>query len=121
MVSQFFQVADEVVWNPSKAVAALFLRSAESLKPETELPTGIGPMRDDECSIDLDTFTQFIDALLTRYERSNHFVWRSLTEGFIATSLVLVERAGGSVASAEASAAHAWADLRRSHSQAMNR
>jgi hypothetical protein len=39
------------------------------------------------------------DALVTRYQGSNHLILRSLMEGFIATALVLVERGGGNVPS----------------------
>ncbi|MGP3921281.1 DUF6086 family protein [Nonomuraea sp. 10N515B] len=48
-MSQYFQVGDQVLWNPSNGVAGLFMRSAEALAPETGLPTGLGPMESDEC------------------------------------------------------------------------
>ncbi|MFB9420261.1 DUF6086 family protein [Nonomuraea rubra] len=41
--------------DPSNGVSALFLRSSQALAPEAGLPTGLGPMRDDECQIDLET------------------------------------------------------------------
>ncbi|WP_406674055.1 DUF6086 family protein [Nonomuraea sp. N2-4H] len=44
-VSQYYRVGDDVLWNPSNGVSALFLRTAEALAPETGLPTGLGPIR----------------------------------------------------------------------------
>ncbi|MGP3966030.1 DUF6086 family protein [Nonomuraea sp. 3N208] len=93
-MSQYFQVGDQVLWNPSNGVAGLFIRSAEALAPETGLPTGLGPMESDECEVDLATFAAFVSTLIGRYERSNHPILHSLMEGFIATALVLVERGG---------------------------
>ncbi|MGW0194113.1 DUF6086 family protein [Nonomuraea sp. NPDC003201] len=93
-MSQYFQVGDQVLWNPSNGVAGLFMRSAEALAPETGLPTGLGPMVSDECEVDLAAFAAFVSALIERYERSNHPILHSLMEGFIATALVLVERGG---------------------------
>lgn len=93
-VSQYFKVGDQVLWNPSNAVAGLFMRSAEALAPETGLSTGLSPMQNDECEIDLTSFAAFVSALVERYERSNHPILHSLMDGFIATALVLVARGG---------------------------
>ncbi|MGC4744961.1 DUF6086 family protein [Micromonospora sp. DT201] len=60
--------------------------------------TGIGPMRADDYEIDLDVFVGFVDALVAQYLSSSHTILRSLLEGFIATALVMVDRAGRNVA-----------------------
>ncbi len=121
-MSQFFLARDQVLWNPASAVAALFLRSAQALEPEVRLPSGLGPMQEDECHIDLESFAAFIEALVIRFERSNHTVQRSLMEGFIATSLVLIDRAGvAAPATAPPDATHPWGELRQSHARAMAR
>ncbi|GAB2947814.1 DUF6086 family protein [Nonomuraea sp. NPDC052634] len=44
-MSRYYRVGDDVLWNPSNGVSALFLRTAEALAPETGLPTGLGPIR----------------------------------------------------------------------------
>lgn len=96
-VSQYFRVGDLVLWNPASRVAELFFRTSEAIAPTVELPTGIAPVVADEYEIDLDTFTAFADALVHRYLSSSHTILRSLLEGFTATALVMIERAGRSV------------------------
>jgi hypothetical protein len=97
LVSRYFQVGDHVLWNPSNVVAELFVRSAEALAPTADASTGIGPMEADEYEIDMAAFDAFVDALVRRYVASRHPILNSLSEGFIATALVLVQRAGRSV------------------------
>ncbi|HEX3785696.1 MAG TPA: DUF6086 family protein [Pseudonocardiaceae bacterium] len=98
-MSQYFQVGDKDVWNPSNGVGLLFLRSAEALAPIAGLPTGISAANADEWVIDMPAFAEFVGALVDRYQRSTHVILRSLMEGFIATLLVLVERGGGDIPS----------------------
>jgi len=93
-VSQYFKVNDLVLWNPSNRVAQLFVRSSEAIAPLVGVPTGIEPGRADEYDIDLDEFVAFVNALVQRYLSSSHAIMRSLLEGFAATALVMVERAG---------------------------
>jgi hypothetical protein len=109
-MSQYFQVGDHVLWNPSNGVAGLFVRSAEALAPLTDLPTGLGPMDNDECEVDMVAFTAFVRALVERYERSNHPILHSLIDGFIATALVLIERGGGKLPVVQASDDD-WSDV----------
>ena len=102
LVSQYFQVGDQTLWNPSNGPGTLFVSVAKALEPVAELPSGIGVGRwgpgDPDChGIDLDAFTRFTDALVRRYRSSNHLILQSLMEGFIATAIVLVERGGGTV------------------------
>ncbi|MGW3769590.1 DUF6086 family protein [Actinomadura verrucosospora] len=94
-MSQFFQIGERVLWNPATGVAQVFLRAAESFATLTDLPTGLGPMEADECEIDIDVFSAFVDTLIDRYTRSNHVILRSLMQGFTATAIVLVTRGGG--------------------------
>ncbi|GAA2865524.1 DUF6086 family protein [Nonomuraea rubra] len=110
-MSQYYQVGDQVLWNPSNGVSALFMRSAHALAPETGLPTGLGPMRSDECQIDLEAFAAFVSALVERYERSNHPVLHALMEGFIATALVLVQRGGAELVRSERVDGDGWRDV----------
>lgn len=60
---------------------------------ELGLPSGTGPMQADECQIDPLVFKRFVDALLVWHRRTSHAVMAALSEGFVATVLVLAERA----------------------------
>ncbi|MGC4959366.1 DUF6086 family protein [Actinomadura citrea] len=102
-MSQYFQIGERVLWNPATGVAQVFLRAAESLATLTGLPPGLGPMQADECEIDLEVFSTFVDTLIDRYARSNHVILRSLMEGFTATAIVLVDRGGGQLPALESS------------------
>ncbi|WP_405646462.1 DUF6086 family protein [Streptomyces sp. NBC_00019] len=50
-------------------------------------------MENDECKIDPAVFGAFVDALLERHDRTRHAVVDALSEGFVATVLVLAGRA----------------------------
>ncbi|MFG3690971.1 DUF6086 family protein [Micromonospora sp. NPDC047740] len=85
------------MWNPSNRVAELFVRTSEAVAPLAATPTGIGAMDADDYEVDLDVFVGFVDALVEQYLSSSHAILRSLLEGFLATALVLVDRAGRAV------------------------
>ncbi|MEU9844057.1 DUF6086 family protein [Actinomadura sp. NPDC048032] len=121
-MSQFFQIGERVLWNPATGVAQVFLRAAESFAALTDLPTGLGPMDADECEIDIDVFSAFVDTLIDRYTRSNHVILRSLMQGFTATAIVLVTRGGGHLPALQSSDNPDIASLKelsRHHDRAM--
>ncbi|MFD3658625.1 DUF6086 family protein [Streptomyces sp. NPDC058620] len=93
-MSQYFDLGDETLWNPSNGASRMFQRQVAVFEAELELPSGIGPMENDECQISPDTFETFVNALLTQHRKSSHTIWLALSEGFTATVLVLAERAG---------------------------
>ncbi|MFJ8798698.1 MULTISPECIES: DUF6086 family protein [unclassified Streptomyces] len=92
-MSQYFDIGDETLWNPSNGTSRMFQRQVAVFEAELELPSGIGPMENDECQISPDTFEAFVNALLARHRRTSHGIWLALSEGFTATVLVLAERA----------------------------
>lgn len=90
------------MWNPSNGPGRLFADMVKALEPVAGLPSGVGVGRwgpgDPDChGIDLAAFTLFVDALVRRYQKSDHLILRSLMEGVLATAVVLVERGGGMV------------------------
>ncbi|MBL1103693.1 hypothetical protein JK361_03590 [Streptomyces sp. 5-8] len=93
-MSQYFEIGDETLWNPSNGAARLFLRQVEVFEAELELPSGLGPMRNDECKIEPAVFAVFVHALLARHRRTGHTVVLALSEGFVATVVALAQRAG---------------------------
>lgn len=96
-MSQIYQVGEESVWNPSNGAARLFHRQVALFEAELGLPSGIGPLENDECLIDPSVLGPFAEALVARHGHTGHAVIRALSEGFVATVLVLAERAGAQV------------------------
>ncbi|MBV1850798.1 DUF6086 family protein [Catellatospora tritici] len=94
-MSRYFQIGARVLWNPSNNVAELFARTAEVMSALVDKPTGMHDLGQDEYEIDLPVFEAFVDTLARRYLGSSHLVLRSLVEGFLATAIVMVERAEG--------------------------
>ncbi|KQV16571.1 MULTISPECIES: DUF6086 family protein [unclassified Kitasatospora] len=92
-MSQYYDIGDETLWNPSNGASRLFMTQVSVYQAELGLPSGIGPMQADECQIDPIVFKEFVDALLVWHRRTSHAVMVALSEGFVATVLVLAERA----------------------------
>ncbi|MCX4586370.1 DUF6086 family protein [Streptomyces sp. NBC_01481] len=93
-MSQYYDMGDQTLWNPSNGASRLFMSQVSVYQAELGLPSGIGPMQADECQIDPLMFKGFVDALLAWHRRTSHAVMAALSEGFVATVLVLAERAG---------------------------
>ncbi|MCJ0873456.1 DUF6086 family protein [Streptomyces sp. AP-93] len=93
-MSQYYDLGDETLWNPSNGAARLFHCQVALFEAELGVPSGIGPMENDECQIDPAALGSFAEALVARYGLTGHTVIRALSEGFVATVLVLAERAG---------------------------
>lgn len=93
-MSQYYGMGDETLWNPSNGASRLFMSQVTVYQAELGLPSGIGPMQADECQIDPIAFQEFVDALLAWHRKTSHAVTAALSEGFVATVLVLAERAG---------------------------
>ncbi|MFE9565689.1 DUF6086 family protein [Streptomyces sp. NPDC006487] len=96
-MSQYYDLGDETLWNPSNGAARLFHRQVALFEAELGVPSGIGPMENDECQIDPAALGPFAEALITRHGLTGHAVIRALSEGFVAAVLVLAERAGARV------------------------
>ncbi|MGW0860638.1 DUF6086 family protein [Streptomyces sp. NPDC002690] len=92
-MSQYFDLGDETLWNPSNGASRMFQRQVAVFEAELELPSGIGPMENDECQINPVTFETFVNTLLTQHRKSSHTIWLALSDGFTATVLALAERA----------------------------
>ncbi|MBL1120496.1 hypothetical protein JK364_50630 [Streptomyces sp. 110] len=93
-MSQYFTMGEESLWNPSNGAARLFLRQTAVFEAELGLPSGLGPMDNDECQIDPVALGAFAHAVLEYHQRTPHAVILALSEGFTATLLVLAQRAG---------------------------
>ncbi|WP_432590766.1 DUF6086 family protein [Streptomyces sp. HD1123-B1] len=92
-MTQYYEMGDQTLWNPSNGASGLFMSQVSVYQAELGLPSGIGPMEADQCQIDPVMFKAFVDALLAWHRRTSHGVMAALSEGFVATVLVLAERA----------------------------
>jgi hypothetical protein len=93
-MSQYFEIGNETLWNPSNGASRMFQRQVAVFEAELELSSGIAPMVSDECQIDLNTFEIFVNALLANHRSTSHAIVLALSDGFTATVLALAERAG---------------------------
>lgn len=92
-MSQFFDLGDETLWNPSNGAARLFLRQVAVFEAELGMPSGVGPMENDECQVEPAVLEVFANALLARHRQTSHAIIWALSVGFTATLLALAERA----------------------------
>ncbi|MCP2324350.1 hypothetical protein HDA40_002857 [Hamadaea flava] len=97
-MSQIFRTGEAILWFPSNRVARLFHSLTEVLVSVAGRPAGMDDTGADEYEIDQEVFEAFVNELARQYLGSSHVIMRSMLEGYLATALVLVERAGGSVA-----------------------
>ena len=93
-MSQYYELGEVTLWNPSNGASRLFLHQAALFEEEVGLPSGIGPVRNDEVQISPEAFKVFVHALLGWRGRTRHVVISALSDGFLATVLVLADRAG---------------------------
>lgn len=93
-MSQYYELGGVTLWNPSNGASRVFLRQVAVFEEEVGLFSGIGPMQADESEVGLVPFEAFVSALLAWRARTGHAVIQALSDGFIATCLVLAERAG---------------------------
>ncbi|MEU3612994.1 DUF6086 family protein [Streptomyces sp. NPDC006872] len=93
-MSQYYEVDGESVWNPATRASELFLAHVRVYEEWVGVPSGFGPMRNDECPIDVPAFEAFANALLDRHNHTGHAIVDALADGFIATVLALAARIG---------------------------
>jgi hypothetical protein len=96
-MSYIFEAGDTTVWSPSLRVGSVYVAVADGLGAAMGTPTGLSRLADDYIVIDTAAFAAFVAALLAE-PAAEHPVFALLTEGFLATSAVLLERAGRPVA-----------------------
>ncbi|MGW6907113.1 DUF6086 family protein [Streptomyces sp. NPDC054940] len=93
-MSQYYEVAGEPVWNPGHQTSKLFLAYVRVYEAHLAVPSGFGPMENDECQIDPAMFEEFLNTLLDWYDHTGSNLLGSLVEGFLAPLLALAERVG---------------------------
>jgi len=108
------------IWCPNADIARAFKGSSEVFSGVYCVESGVGDLVDGECVIDFREFRDFSAVTVDRFTRSDQGILRSLTLGFIATSLVLIDRAGHPAPAMPGPAQElAWRALRDQHARAM--
>lgn len=97
-MSYVFEADDTTVWSPSLRIGTMFVAIADGLGGMVERPTGLTAMASDYIVIDPAEFGAFVRALIED-PAAQHPVFTQLTQGFLAISAVLLERASRPVAS----------------------
>ncbi|MFD3998398.1 DUF6086 family protein [Streptomyces sp. NPDC058583] len=95
-----FQAPDrKTLWDPALGVGRAYVALAREAGELNGVPTGL---TDNErlggSDVDLFVFQQFTQALYDRYCSTNNFVLHGLLRGLLLTSVVMLERGGGSIA-----------------------
>lgn len=93
-MSIYFDYQGETLWNPATGLGRWYVSLAEAAAQVVEVPTGLVMNDDDTCTIDLDDFRLFVEALHGSFLRTRHPISQSLTRGILITSLVILERGG---------------------------
>nr|WSZ16308.1 DUF6086 family protein [Streptomyces canus] len=97
-MSMYFDIGDEMLWNPSSGAGRLFLRQIEVFEAELKLPSGIGQGQywgdPDTLEVDPAVYAEFVRGLVAWHCRTGHSVILALSEGFVATAVALARRAG---------------------------
>ncbi|MEV0641124.1 DUF6086 family protein [Streptomyces sp. NPDC050619] len=108
------------IWCPGVEVAHAFVGTAEVFSGMFRVDSGIGDPVDGVCVIDFRDFSALCALALARFSTSDQGILRSLSLGFISTSLVLIDRAGHPApAMPGPEQERAWAALREQHARAM--
>lgn len=93
-MSQYYALDGVTLWNVSNGASRLFLGQVALFEEEVGFPSGIGPMVGDEAQIGAEPFEAFVAGVLAWRGRTNHAVLAALSDGLIATLVVLAERSG---------------------------
>ncbi|MFD3497991.1 DUF6086 family protein [Streptomyces sp. NPDC058676] len=109
-MSMYFDTGGETLWNPSNGAGRLFLRQVEVFEAELELASGIGQGKyggdADTLEVDPVVYAEFTRGLVAWHCRTGHSVILALSEGFVATAVVLARRAGIEVEMPEPASGH---------------
>lgn len=95
-VSVFFKVDDRSVWNPSNRPGRLYVSYIRAVEEILGQQAGVDDtVPDDTIRIDSDRFVQFLGVVADEVRRSQVSpVWVALLRPVLATSLVMMVRAG---------------------------
>ncbi len=110
------------LWRPVKDVALVFKGHSETVAVATRTSSGIGEYANGGCAVDLPEFERFCGVAIAYYHRTDEGMFRSMTVGFLATALALLDRAGRPMPDGLTPEQRAaWTALRDQHASMMSR
>ncbi|WP_416976410.1 DUF6086 family protein [Streptomyces sp. T028] len=92
-----FECGNRTVWDAGYHSGQLFASLARGAAEFLDVPAGLTPTREGGCEVDPAALLTFTERLYGHYASTNSEVMHGLAHGLLITSLVLVERTGGTV------------------------
>ncbi|MDX2545266.1 DUF6086 family protein [Streptomyces sp. WI04-05B] len=92
-----FEHGTETLWDAGYHGGKLYVSLARGAAEFLELPSGLTPNTQGGCDVDPTTFQAFVEGLYRTYSSTRSELLHGLAHGLLLTSLVLLDRAGGSV------------------------
>ena len=93
-MSYIFDVGEDTVWSPSLRIGRLYVALTNCVAGEGGGGTGLDAIADDMYQIDLPAFEAVVKAAYDDFFSTDHPIHRELLRGWLAVSVVLLERAG---------------------------
>ncbi|MFI6008173.1 DUF6086 family protein [Streptomyces sp. NPDC051243] len=92
-----FEHDDETLWDAGYHSGQLYASLAQGAAGFLDVPSGLTPTPQGGCDVDGEMFQAFVERLYGLYASTTNEVLRGLAQGLLVTSLVLLDRAGGTI------------------------
>ncbi|WP_408647574.1 DUF6086 family protein [Streptomyces geranii] len=92
-----FEYGAETLWDAGYYSGKLYASLAGGTAEFLELPSGLTPNAQGGCDVDPNAFQAFVESLYRTYSSTQSELLHGLAHGLLLTSLVLLDRAGGSI------------------------
>jgi hypothetical protein len=93
-----FEYGDETLWDAGYHSGQLYASLAQGAAGFLNVPSGLTPTQQGGCAVDREAFQAFVQQLYDLCASTSNEVLRGLAHGLLVTSLVLLDRSGGTVA-----------------------
>ncbi|MET9456235.1 DUF6086 family protein [Streptomyces canus] len=93
-----FEYGDETIWDAGYHSGKLYASLASGAARFLDVPSGLTPTPQGGCAVDREMFQVFVERLYGLYTATSNEVLRELAHGLLITSLVLLDRTGGTIA-----------------------
>ncbi|NEA67081.1 DUF6086 family protein [Streptomyces sp. SID12488] len=92
-----FEHGTRTLWDAGYHSGKLYAALAHGTAEFLELPSGLTPNAQGGCDVDPKSFQVFVERLCGTYSSTQNELLHGLAHGLLLTSLVLLDRAGGSI------------------------